>query len=165
MFNLAVFNDYLAVVPLTDGVENLALIGVDEVVETARVVVTAALTVGVLLVVDHLVLDAEPFFTAYFGDPIFDPVITGVGEFPIPLEDEIGIFFLGEHKTRALGRREFDDATFFGGPTWLGLIAIGAGEIVQGEFHRLGGKRHRSEEDEEEGGELHGVMKPFINLI
>ncbi|NBX56533.1 MAG: hypothetical protein EBT70_16000, partial [Betaproteobacteria bacterium] len=60
VLDLAVLHDDAAMVPLADRLEDLVLGGVDQVVDAAGVVRAAALAVGVLVVVDHLVLDAEP---------------------------------------------------------------------------------------------------------
>jgi hypothetical protein len=120
----------------------------------------------VLVVVDHLVLDAEPFALALgvldAGDPVLDAVVAAGGEFPVPFHLEAGVLLLGDKEAGALLRGQVDDAAFFGGPAGRGLVAVGIGEIFEGEFDGFGCDGGADGEEREQEV-LHGGHPPWPN--
>jgi hypothetical protein len=57
--------------------------------------VTATLEpIGMLLVVDHLIFDAQPLLAADLGDPILHAVVAARFDLPFPLKLEAGVLFI-----------------------------------------------------------------------
>lgn len=57
---------------------------------------SAAEAVGVSVVVNHLVFDAQPLFASDLGDPELDAVVPFGAEFPVPFEFEVRVFVFGD---------------------------------------------------------------------
>src|SRR5690606_34200934 len=75
MRNLAVLHHHLAGVPLAGRVQRLVSGWGLDVVNGGGGVAAALHAVGVLGVVNHLVLNAQPLLATDFGDPVLDAVV------------------------------------------------------------------------------------------
>ena len=158
VLDLAVLHHDAAGVPFADGLEDLVLRGVHEVVDAPCVVAAAAESVGMFVVVNHLILDAEPFLAADFGDPEFDTVVAALGELPLPLEREFRVLLLRNQNARALAR-EMNHTALLRDPARTRLLAVRTREI--GERERGGvrggpcGCAERNGGGEEDTGGFH----------
>lgn len=123
----AVLNHHATGVPFADWFEELILRRVENVVDAGGVMIASLEGVGMFKIVDHLVLDAEPFF-ANLGDPILNPIVPAFREFPVPGEFKIGIFLLAEQEASLAG--EMQHAVVDRPALWLG--AVGTGPVGQG---------------------------------
>ena len=132
VFDLAGFDDDLAVVPFTDRFERLVSDGFFDVVDGCSGVGSAAESVGMPSVIDHLVFDAQPLFTTDFGDPKLDAVVAFGTELPIPFELEVGVLIFGDQRARAFAGK-MDDPVGFRGPACGGSVSVQRSEIVEGE--------------------------------
>ena len=115
VFDFAGFDDDLAVVPFTDGLERLVSRGFFDVVDGCSGVGTAAESVGMAAVIDHLVLDAQPLFPTDLGDPELDAVVAFGTELPIPFELEVGVLVFGDQRACTFAGK-MDDPVGFCGP-------------------------------------------------
>ena len=151
VLDFAGFDADFTVVPFANGLQRFLCDGLFNVVDGRGGVGSAAEAVGVSVVVNHLVFDAQPLFTSDFGDPELDAVVSFRAEFPVPFEFEIGVFVFGDECACTFSR-EVDGSVGLGGPACRGFVAAECGEIGEGEFHGIRCNRAGCEHEGEEEG-------------
>lgn len=87
-------DDDAAGVPFTHGFEGFVRGWLLDVVNGSGGVATAFESIRVFVIVDHLVLDAEPLFAADFGGPILHAIVAAFFDLPVPFELELAVFFV-----------------------------------------------------------------------
>lgn len=151
VLDFAGFDADFAVVPFANRLESLVCQGFFNVVDGCRGVGSAAEAVGVSVVVNHLVFDAQPLFASHLGDPELDAVVSFGAEFPVPFEFEVRVFVLGDECACTFSR-EVNGSVGLGAPACRGFVAAECGEIGEGEFHGIRCNRAGCEQEGEEEG-------------
>ncbi len=124
VFDVVAFDDDAGGVPFSNRFHGLVGSGREHVVKGGRLAVRADLPIWVADVVEHLVLGTGRG-GAGLSDEIFNAVIAGEWEFPLPGELEVVEFFLGDE----LGPFNFGDGVecaVFDFPTAGGLAGVGS---------------------------------------